>query len=70
MLTSIGVGMAVGGSGVAEGTPHPTKSKKNNVSPIICCSNFWQLIFVLLSLRQCIAQSGVYQPNGGNWLVF
>jgi hypothetical protein len=37
----IGVGVAVGGTGVAAGAPHPTKSNITNVTPIICCSNFW-----------------------------
>lgn len=51
-----GTGVAVGGTGVAvgdisvpAGAPHPTRSKKTNVIPIICCGNFWQLIFVLIS---------------------
>jgi hypothetical protein len=39
------MGVAVGGTGVAAGTPHPTKSKKTVVIPITCCSDLWQLIF-------------------------
>jgi hypothetical protein len=48
-----GTGVGVGGTGVgvAAGAPHPTKSNVTNVTPIICCSNFWQLIFALLSSR-------------------
>jgi hypothetical protein len=49
--TGVGVGCGVAvatitiGVGVAAGAPHPTKSDITNVTPIICCSNFRQLIF-------------------------
>lgn len=39
-----GTGVAVGGTGVA-GALHPTKSNITNINPIICRSDFWQLIF-------------------------
>ena len=44
---SSGVDVAAGASdtGVAAGAPHPTKSNISNVTPVTCCSNFWQLIF-------------------------
>jgi hypothetical protein len=48
--------VVVGGSGVDAGAPHPLKSNNTNVIPIICCGNFWGLIFVLLSSRQRAAQ--------------
>jgi len=39
VATRSGVGV------VTAGAPHPTKSNITNVTPIICRSNFWQLIF-------------------------
>ena len=63
-----GTGVVVGGTGVAAGAPHPIKSNKTNVIPIICCGNFWGLIFVLLSSRQRAAQRPRAQLPGGSGL--
>jgi hypothetical protein len=41
------MGVSVGGIGVgvATGAPHPTKNNVTHVTPMICGSKFWQLIF-------------------------
>ena len=39
-----GTGVAVGGTGATAGAPHPTKNNMTNVTPIICCSDFWQFM--------------------------
>jgi hypothetical protein len=45
--TGVGAGCGVAvktmtiGVGLAAGAPHPTKSNTTNVTPIICCDNFW-----------------------------
>jgi hypothetical protein len=45
--TGVGAGCGVAvatmtiGVGLAAGAPHPTKSNITNVTPIICCGNFW-----------------------------
>jgi hypothetical protein len=45
----IGVDVAVSGIGVeVAGAPHPTKNKRNNPIPIVCCRDFLCFIVALL----------------------
>lgn len=68
-LGGMGVNVVVGGSGVgvtsgasdtgvAAGAPHPAKSNITNVTPIICRSDFGQLISHFFFLGNALANMG------------